>query len=585
MSSTSYGVSYMPIGTEGDTGRLRILAAAIDAALLSTIERTCSAEKHVFLFATDVSEAIAAGTREQPDLAFVDVTLEGGAGLALVHHLPAVCSHARVYAIVPPQHIEFGSQAMALGAAGILLSPPSGDGLLLAIGEVQQRRAAGEERARLQSELAAWKRRTELVERIARLADAGDRTETALAIAEALAEASRASGVAIYAVDGDPPKNHRTRLAAVGSATLLDDESMDRDREGVRLLTLALGGRIVGYALLDNAPGVEGDAMRPLLEMASAVLAVGQPRPSPSLSLNDARGPAPWSRVYALEQFKDTASREIDRAKRHGRRLVIGLILASEIRESAIEKILLDAIRESDVLAKGPSGEHYLLLPETGAVGAHACRRRVLRLASPKDGRAETGTPNRSLAEKLSIGIATYPHDGTSFESLAARARERAIESANSIVHTHAFGTKPLAEVIDSLLASPAPASGVWSPNLARIDLRPATALGSLSAAACGEALRGGHATILVAFQKESSTLDAVRAMVVGRDANLHEVEARSFEHCDNAEAVVVVAEHGTWTLCARLEGTQTRVVHSADPLLADVVAQKLAKASGVRLG
>jgi hypothetical protein len=445
------------------------------------------------------------------------------------------------------------------------------------MGEVRQRRAAGEERARLQSEVAAWKRRTELVERVARLADEGDRPKAALAIAEAITEASRASGVAIYSAFGDTPKE-RTRLAATGSAALLTDDALGKSLEGVQLLTLTLGGRTVGYALLDHAPGLEKDAMRPLLEMASAVLAAGLPHSSAPPS--GARAPAAWSRIYALEQFKDTASREIDRAKRHGRRLVIGVILTSDLREPFIEQILVDSIRESDVLAKGGLGQYYLLLPETGAIGAHACRRRMLRLASPKDPEVDAS----AHGAKLSIGMAAYPHDGQAFESLGARARTRALEATHSIVHTHPFGTRPLAEVIDALLATPVPPRGAWSPSFARLDVPP-LALASLSAAACGQALRGGGATILVASQKDSRTLQAVRAIAEGSATALHAVEAGRFERCDNAEAVVVVAEHGTWTLCARLEDTETRLVHSADPLLADMVAQKLAKASGLRLG
>jgi ActR/RegA family two-component response regulator len=561
---------------------IRVFAASADITLLGTIERTCSAEKHGFLFATDVAEAIAAATREQPDLVFVDVTLEGGAGLALVHHLPVVCSRALLYAIIPPQHMEFGSQAMALGATGILLAPPSGDGLLLAIGEVRQRRAAGEERARLFLELAAWRRRTERVERVARHADEGDRTKAALAIAEAIAEASRASGVAVYSADGDSPKD-RTRLAAVGSAALLDDDGASENREGVRLVTLALGGRAVGYVLLDNASGFDGDAMKPLLEMASAVLAAGQARPS--AAPHDAPEPAAWSRVYALEQFQDTAAREIERAKRHGRRLAIGVILISDAHDSFVEQNLLGAIRESDILAKKALGEYYLLLPETGAIGAHSCRRRVLRVASPEGGRVDADAPGLGVAQpgaKLSIGIATYPHDGLEFESLAARARTRALEASHSVVHTHPFGTQPLSKMIDTLLAVPVPVSGAWSPRFARVDLPPG-ALSAMSAAVCREALRGGNAAIHLAFQEESGTLHAVRAITDGKDATLHTIEARHFDHCDNAEAVVVVAEHGTWTLCARHEGTQTHAMHSADPLLADIVAQKLAKANDVR--
>jgi hypothetical protein len=475
---------------------------------------------------------------------------------------------------------------MALGAAGILMAPPSGDGLLLAIGEVRQRRAEEEERARLHSEILALKRRAELIERIARLADEGDRTKAAIAIAEALAEASRASGVAIYVAEGDAPP-HRTRLAAVGSARLLDDDGMGRSLEGTRLLTLALGGRTVGYALLDNASGLEGDAYRPLLEMASAVLAAGQPRSSGASSLIDTRGSAAWSRVYSLEQFRDTASREIDRARRHGRRLVLGAILAAETRGTVTEQTLLDAIRESDVLARGAFGEYFLLLPETGALGAHAFRRRVLRLASPASRRLEAGTPDRPPAEqtpKLAIGVAAYPHDGQEFESLVTRARARAEEAVNSIVHRHSWGAKPLAEVIDALLAAPTKSSGSGPVQLARIDL-PAVVLAMLASTACSEALRGGGATVVLAFHRESGTVRAVRTATQGKDATVHAVDASRFDHCENAEAMVVLAEHGTWTLCARFEGMHARAVHSADPLLADVVAQKLAKASGVRLG
>jgi DNA-binding NtrC family response regulator len=162
---------------------LRILAAVADAAVLRTIERTCSGEDLSFFFATDVAEALAAGTAEQPDVAFVDVTLDGGAGLALVHHLPAVSSHSSVYAIIPGRRMELGSQAMALGAAGILVAPPSGDGLLLAISEVRTRRAAAAERARMLAELTTVKRRTELLETVAALAAESDPAKAALRIA------------------------------------------------------------------------------------------------------------------------------------------------------------------------------------------------------------------------------------------------------------------------------------------------------------------------------------------------------------------------------------------------------------------
>ena len=251
---------------------LRVLAAVDDVAVLRTIERACTAEKHSFHFATGVAEALATGKNEQPDLAFVDVTLESGAGLALVHHLPAVCSHAVVYALVPPPQLELGVQAMSLGAASILLAPPSGDGLLLALSEVKTRRAAAFERTRLLAELEAWTRRSERVERVARLAVQGNRAAAALAMAEGLAEASRASGAAIYVVEGDRPQD-RTRLAAVGSAAMRDAQGgLGQSLEGAQLLSLAFGGKTVGYAFLDNPSGLEDATVQALLHIVSTVL-------------------------------------------------------------------------------------------------------------------------------------------------------------------------------------------------------------------------------------------------------------------------------------------------------------------------
>ena len=98
----------------------------------------------------------------------------GAQGSLLIHHLPAVCSQARVYAIVPPRTIEFGSQAMALGAAGILLAPPSGDGAPPRHRRSAASRRAARGRSRHTAPLGAcraWRRRTELVESVARLAD------------------------------------------------------------------------------------------------------------------------------------------------------------------------------------------------------------------------------------------------------------------------------------------------------------------------------------------------------------------------------------------------------------------------------
>jgi len=580
------------------SGRLRVLAAATDAAVLLTIERACSAEHHAFLFATDATEAIQTGTTEQPDLAFVDVTLDGGAGLALVHHLPAVIHRVSVYAIVPPARLELGSQAMALGASGFLLAPPSGDGLLLAISEVRARRTAAEERLRIGAELADWRRRTGLVEGIAELAGNEDRAKTALVIAEALAEASRASGAAVYVVTGDRPED-RTRLAAVGSASLLVDKGEDLAQtpgaglDGIHLIPLALGTRTVGYVLLDHASGPDDGGVRALAHVASAVLGAWPllPPASPSIGL-DPSGAASEGPVYPYPRFQDTAKREVDRARRHGRRLAIGAILPPkpQLQEQEVrllEDLILGLIRESDVLGRGPSGAYYLLLPETGSLGAHACRRRVLRLASPEnetEDRRRGAPPRGPFQPALAIGVATYPHDGAVLDALTDRARRRAEEAAHSIVHSRGLASRPLGEIVDSLLDAPLEDAATANPPFSRAELSVGAAH-ALVAAACHEALRGWRATLLVAFRPESGTLAVVRA-AAGDDehATLHAIDGSRLASSGGAEAVILVAEHGTWAYCARSSAGVVLAAHSADPLLADLLADRLTRAPGVKL-
>ena len=143
------------------------------------------------------------------------------------------------------------------------------------------------------------------------------------------------------------------------------------------------------------------------------------------------------SRVYSFAYLQDIAGREIDKAKRHGRRLAVAAILLDQ--ESAgktraeIEQIVLSVVRDTDVLARFDEREFYLLLPETGALGAHSCRRRLL-IRAEGDRRARTPASDRrgpvsarpGRGVPISIGVGAYPHDGVTLDRLLRAARQRA---------------------------------------------------------------------------------------------------------------------------------------------------------------
>jgi DNA-binding NarL/FixJ family response regulator/GGDEF domain-containing protein len=574
-------------------GALRVLAASKEDATLHTIDGAISPQGDRLLITNDMAEAIALAADERPELAFVDVMLDGGAGLALVHHLTAACPGIAVYAMAPESQLELGSQAVALGAAGFVSSPPSGDALLHAVGEVRARLAAEREKARLEADLAAARRRNVLMDRVVQLAHGGAHSEVARAIIESLAEVSEARGAALFAAFDPPPSGECVRLAAIGAAqdlpaTAPGDELLRvAATRGSQVVPLGVAERLLGIAILDGTNAAREADVNAIAGLAATVLAF--------VDAGEARGREPVrdgrARVYTFAYLQDIAGREIDKAKRHGRRLAVaGILLDPDAGAKArieLEQVVLGVVRDTDVLARFDDHEFYLLLPETGALGAHACRRRLL-IRAEGDRRAKTPNSDRrgpvsmrpGRGVSLSIGVSTYPHDGVSLDRLLRSARQRAQDASKSAVHTLGLAPMSLGEIIDVLLARPMMGTGIGSPFPLDIG---APAMLSLVGAACREAKRGGNASVLVTARAGMGMASAARQALAyeSQDVTVQVADVRSAPKCETAEAIVISAEHGTWVCCGRRDEERFRGIHAADPLLADLVAQRMAQASG----
>jgi ActR/RegA family two-component response regulator len=553
---------------EADEWILRVLVASQNASTLRTIAGAITPTGDLVFTTSDVAEALATAAGEKTEVAFVDVMLDSGAGLALVHHLTVAFPGITVYALAPESNLELGSQAVALGAIGFVSSPPSGDALLHAIGEVKARRAAEREKGRLESDLAAAKRRNALMDRVVQLAHGGAHSEVARAIMEALAEVSEARGAALYAAF-DPPRGECVRLAAMGITQDLAASYRGEDllrvatERGAAVVPLGVAERLLALVLLEGADPARERDVAAIGSLAATVLA-----------------------------FVDAGeSRPRDTAKRHGRRLAVAAILldreAGTKARAELEQVVLSVVRDTDVLARFDDHEFYLLLPETGALGAHACRRRLL-VRAEGDRRSRTPASDRrgpvsmrpGRGVPLSIGVAAYPHDGVKLDRLLRAARQRASDAARSAVHTLALAPMPLGEIIDVLLARPMMGAGFGSPY--PLDLV-APAMLTLVSSACLEARRGGAANILVTARAGMGMASAARQVDGGREAAVQLADIRSSPRCENAEAIVINAEHGAWVCCGRRDEDRFRGVHAADPILADLVAQRLSQASGTR--
>ncbi|MDB4943792.1 MAG: two component, sigma54 specific, transcriptional regulator, Fis family [Labilithrix sp.] len=558
---------------------LRVLAVGEDAAIMRALENVVVDEGDAFESARTIEEAVARASAASFDVAFVDLAAEGGAVLALCHHLPSLLPRIAVHALVTTASMERGTEALSLGAASVLVSPPTGDAIARALADA---RGAGEQAKQvdlLEEKLARERRRLETYDRLVRFARGAAQSDAVKAIVDGVAQLSGARGVALYASFGEDD-TERLRLAAIGSALDLPASSQPADlarlvqARSARILPLVSAGAELGILVLDHAPPAPEPELAAVADLAAAML-----------SLVDRHDHADESvRVFPPRHFRGVVDRMLTLAGRHERRAsVLAVTLPGDGRAQRREEATLeiaDVVRNTDALCGSEDGDLLVFLPETTALGAHACRRRILaRLMGDRRARPAKGGGGgpTSRGTPVAIGVATFPHDGANLKRLVRSARSRAADDARSPVHALGLDVLSLREVIDALIARPMLDAGPRSPF--PLDIAGA-ALFTLVTRACREAQRGGTALVLATLQPGLGVAAAAR-----QAGSPRVLDVRGEAGCENLEAIVVEAEHGTWVCCGRVIGERFRGIHCADPLLGDVLVRRIVAAGATDAG
>ncbi|MGN6867681.1 MAG: GGDEF domain-containing protein [Solirubrobacteraceae bacterium] len=142
----------------------------------------------------------------------------------------------------------------------------------------------------------------------------------------------------------------------------------------------------------------------------------------------------PLTGVLNRRGFGEAVERELARARRHDHPFALayldvrglkavndgdGHLVGDELIKQ-VANLLHDCARAGDVVGRLGGDEFALLLPEQSAEGAASVASR-LRAHLPAR-RAAIGT---DVTWDLTIGIASYPEDGTSFETLLSAADRR----------------------------------------------------------------------------------------------------------------------------------------------------------------
>jgi DNA-binding response OmpR family regulator/GGDEF domain-containing protein len=571
---------------------LNVVAIVPDAATIELMSAALKSGGDRLSVATDLAEGLSRVSAQVPDVAFVDVTLGDSAGLAVLHHVRALAPNVTVFALTSADRLDLGVQAVALGGAGVLVKPISGDELMNALSDVRTRIGERLERAELLRAARSAARGASLSGDIAEIASAKTRREAAQRIAAVIAVAAGAEQVVVYlpAAEGARQLLRAALLGEVGNAPTFCEEmeALTFAKEhGLTVVRLALLREFSGLVLIGGGEvGTPSTPQQPLVELvatqAATVLSlIGAREQSHRGAMKD-----PSSSAYTFAYFVDVAGREIAMARRHGRRFslaTVGLEMApdsgvgdeTEPTVFGAERVL-GAVRDTDVLARVDANEFYLLLPETGGPGAHACRRRILAQLG-----AVTGTSPFSAA----VGVATFPHDGSDLSQLLRVAKFRADASRSSVVNTLSLGKFPLGHLVDALLgivpdAQARKLAPLETPHY--IEL-PVTDLMGLVSATVGEATRGGQTRVLATQRAGLSVGSAVRADLSRSSDGLkvETVDVTRVPGCERVDVLIVIAEHSTYSLVGRTEGSLVRCVHSADPLLSDLLVARLSEIAG----
>jgi DNA-binding NarL/FixJ family response regulator len=564
---------------------LHIIAIVQDEAAATLIGRTLGDQGDGLSVVRDLADGLARAASEVPDVVLVEVALGGNAGLAVVHHVRALSPQAHVYALARPQDLELATQAIALGGTGLLLMPLSGDELIGAISRVRAQTAERRLREELERELSEARITARLQEGLDAIVDTPSRRGAARRVADAFVMTTGARRAAVF-LRASEASRELMLVEQVGEfpdlpsfcdeMTLLEHAGHEPDVDVVRLANrvsqqglLLLGGSTLLGAGKQAAFERAG-------AQAALLIALGAEREAASRgTMKD-----PDSSAYTFAYFVDVAGREIDKARRHGRRFALATLTVGDGSDGGdapwsvqLAERVLSAVRDTDVLARVDEHEFYLLLPETSGIGAHACRRRVMR-----------SFRESAQGAALAIGVATYPHDGSDLSQLMRVARSRADASRESAVFSLELESLGLGEMLDALLWTGDPAPRIEAPRLLEL---PRADVVALAAAAVSEARRSGSTWAVATDRPGISIAGAVRT-ALGAQSETARVEAVDIESAPgyaDLEAFTLVTEHGAYSLIGRLDGNVVRGVHSADPLLADLIVDRLGDTVGTRFG
>lgn len=580
---------------------MRILVVAEDPAVRALSARVLERRGDEVIVSASLADGVERGVELSPDVAFVDVSEHQRMGLTLVHALRAALLRGNVYALCTRNAIDAGAQALSLGADGVILIPPTGDELLLAVDKSRERLAMEDLALTLRAEAGSLRL---AVEEATKLASLPLHRRTFQAIVRGLlvatSTATSATRVAIYARDDAGGHRLVTSTEGAGFAHACEDDAELADvAERARAVFVPVHPRTVGSTNTSGrsdaqdavtmlvaapAPAANDPGLLLLVQLASQLLTAAKEREA----LSDGAMKDPASSAYSFGYFVDVAGREIDKARRYGRRFgLVSLAVDPGASLPALEvaERVLRVARDIDVLARVDESELLLLMPEADGLEVNDLRQRLVVALAHIEGSTPPRGGSVRAPQGITVGTSTFPHDGEDLTQLLRVARRRAEATRVSVVERLRLEGMTLSDVVDTLLWDQdlSHGHGPRSPESARAIELPVAEVVSLVSSALSYALRGGAGVVTVTQRDELGLAAGLRMASAGETFEVRAHDVRSMPSCESIEVFTVVAEHASYALIGRLDSGVFRGVHAADPMLATLVAGLVADVPAIR--
>lgn len=563
---------------------MRILVVAEDATVRALAARVLERRGDEVVLANSLAEGVERGVDLSPDVAFVDVSEQQRMGLTLVHALRTGLPRVRIHALTTRHAIDAGAQALSLGADGVILVPPTGDELLLAIDKSRERLATEDAFLQLRSEVEQLRLAVAEGTRLAAMTSLSF-AGVARALLGAVTASTSATRTAVYASEDGGGHKLLASSEGAGFAHRCEDDAelADVAARSNALFVPLLSGAVTLLAAAP-APSSKDLGLGLLVTIATGLLSDVKDREA----LSDGAMKDPATSAYSFGYFVDVAGREIDKARRYGRRFaLVSLSLDAGASMTALEvaERVLRVARDIDVLARVDESELLLLMPEADGLEVNDLRQRLVRELARLPGSVPPRGGSIRTPQGITVGTSTFPHDGEDLTQLLRVARRRAEATRVSVVERLKLEGMSLPDVVDALLwdGDISHGRGPRSPESPRAIELPIAEVVSLVSSAAAYALRGGATLATVTQRDELGLAAGLRMTSAGTGFEVRAHDVRALPGCDAIEAFAVVAEHASYALVGRLDNGTFRGVHAADPMLASLVGSLIAETPDLR--